>query len=73
MGTATYGGKALIASTRVSGEGPLGTASFRQQSIHASFQHPPPHPQLNRTTGYRVCGVRTANVSFEGKLAWWPR
>ena len=36
MGTATFGGKGLKERTRVSGERPMGAASFSQQSIQAS-------------------------------------
>ena len=40
---ATYGGKGFKGRTRVSGERPIGTTSFRQQSIQVSWHSPPPH------------------------------
>ena len=43
MGTAVYGEKGVKESTRGSGERPIGAASFRQQSIQASYQTPPTH------------------------------
>ena len=39
MGTGAYGGKGFKERTRVSGERPIGGASFRQQSIYVSC-HP---------------------------------
>ena len=42
MGTATYGGNESKESARVSGERPLDTYRFRQQSMPASYQNPFP-------------------------------
>ena len=42
MGTTTCGGKRSKERTCASGERPMGAASFRQQSIQASCQPPPP-------------------------------
>ena len=42
MCTATDGGTGFEERIRASGERPIGAASFRQQSIQASCQPPPP-------------------------------
>ena len=41
MGAATDGGKGSEERTRVNGEGPIDTASFRKQSTEASCQRKP--------------------------------
>ena len=42
MGTATHGGKGFKVRTRVSGERPISTASFKQQFSQALCQPTPP-------------------------------
>ena len=42
IGAATYGGKGFNERARVSGERPMGAASYRQQYNQASCQPPPP-------------------------------
>ena len=55
MGTAAIVGKGFNERARVSGERPIGAASFRQQFIQASCQ--PPSPPCHKSeAGLRVRG-----------------
>ena len=55
MGTAAYGGKGFKERARVSGERPIGAASFRQQYIQASCQFPHPLAPLVHANGLSPC------------------
>ena len=48
MGTAACGGKGFKERTRVSGERPIGAASFRQQSMQSSSPRAPSGPPCPR-------------------------
>ena len=75
MGTATYGGNGFNQWTRVSGEGPIGAASCRQQSTQASCQAPPPptphtHPTDNSMGDCPPCPAHSA--AQLRRRAWLP-
>ena len=73
MGTTTYGGKGFKGRARVSGERPMGAASFGQQSIQASCQPAPLNvakPTSHTTTpipthhpGWHTCHTRAWTYS----------
>ena len=64
MGTAAYGGKGFKERARVSGERPIGAASFRQQYIGASCPTPPIAPSRKDSS------VFSCFVPQGGRMNW---